>query len=467
MAKNESFNSCLAKAKPGKVLSSGSTLQSELFPKFGFLCRHHLFCTLNKSKGNTFKSYHFNRFPINTIAQHAKVASKRFSSTCANIGLSRSPITRIACAVSLACTRYHIIPSALALVIGKIAWNDRVWADADHLPSKDSIYMRAQDGHLFLTSFVYSIFDGFILILRAIYLTILFSPSIAMAPFADRFGIQFRKMWLRTVHHTLEKAGPAFIKWGQWAATRPDLFPTDLCSELTKLHSKAPSHTFAYTKSTIEKAFGRKISDIFEDFEEEPVASGSIAQVHRASLKFRYSNKQKHHALVAVKVRHPGVGESIRRDFLIINVVAKLSNFVPALKWLRLDESVRQFAVFMMSQVDLAREAAHLSRFIYNFRRWKDVSFPKPLYPLVHPAVLVETYEHGESVSHFVDELEGNNRLKSALADIGTNALLKMLLVISYVIHIYFNHSKLLKISYSVNIVSTRCLCHRSTGIIC
>lgn len=98
----------------------------------------------------------------------------------------------------------------------------------------------------------------------------------------------------------------------------------------------------------------------------------------------------------------------------------------------------------MMSQVDLAREAAHLSRFIYNFRRWKDVSFPKPLYPFVHPAVLVETYEQGESVSHFVDELEGNDRLKSALADIGTNALLKMLLVISYVIvmHIYFKHSK-------------------------
>ncbi|KAL0321191.1 UNVERIFIED_CONTAM: putative serine/threonine-protein kinase abkC [Sesamum radiatum] len=87
----------------------------------------------------------------------------------------------------------------------------------------------------------------------------------------------------------------------------------------------------------------------------------------------------------------------------------------------------------MMSQVDLAREAAHLSRFIYNFRRWKDVSFPKPVYPLVHPAVLVETFEHGESVSHYVDELEGNDRIKSALAHIGTHALLKMLLVDNFV----------------------------------
>ncbi len=80
------------------------------------------------------------------------------------------------------------------------------------------------------------------------------------------------------------------------------------------------------------------------------------------------------------------------------------------------------------SQVDLSREAAHLSRFIYNFRSWKDVSFPKPLYPLVHPAVLVESYEQGESVARFVDR-PGKTRLNSELASIGTNTLLKMMLV--------------------------------------
>ncbi|KAL2475449.1 Protein kinase superfamily protein [Abeliophyllum distichum] len=237
----------------------------------------------------------------------------------------------------------------------------------------------------------------------------------------------------RVVHQTLERAGPAFIKWGQWAATRPDLFPRDLCTELSKLHTEAPQHSFAYTKKTIERAFRRKISEIFDDFEEEPVASGSIAQVHRASLRSRYHGREMKPMLVAVKVRHPGVGESIKRDFEIINIVAKMSRYIPALNWLRLDESVRQFAVFMMSQVDLAREAAHLSRFIYNFRSWKDVSFPKPVYPLVHPAVLVETFEHGESVSRYVDNHEGNERIKSALAHIGTHALLKMLLVDNFV----------------------------------
>lgn len=133
---------------------------------------------------------------------------------------------------------------------------------------------------------------------------------------------------------------------------------------------------------------------------------------------------------MAVKVRHPSVADAIRRDFVLLNFLAKILKFVPTLKWSRLEESIQQFAVFMMSQVDLAREAAHLSRFIYNFRRWKDVSFPRPLYPLVFPAVLVETYEQGESVLHYVDDVEGNKRIKSALAHIGTQALLKMLLVL-------------------------------------
>ncbi|OMO80447.1 hypothetical protein CCACVL1_12952 [Corchorus capsularis] len=254
-----------------------------------------------------------------------------------------------------------------------------------------------------------------------------------MAPFVDSLGAEFRRMWLRIVHHTLEKAGPAFIKWGQWAATRPDLFPGDLCAVLAELHTKAPSHSFSFTKKSIENAFRRKLSEIFSDFEEEPLASGSVAQVHRATLKSRYPGQQTEPIVVAVKVRHPGVGEAIRRDFLIINSVAKISKFIPTLKWLRLEESLQQFAVYMMTQVDLAREAAHLSRFIYNFRRWKDVSFPKPLYPLVHPAVLVETFEHGESVLRYVDEVEGHERIKSALAHIGTHALLKMLLVDNFV----------------------------------
>ncbi|RCV15010.1 hypothetical protein SEVIR_3G025800v4 [Setaria viridis] len=347
---------------------------------------------------------------------------------------SRAPkaspfLSRVACAVSLAVSRSNLAPYLFAFIAGEVMLAQKTSADGEYYPIRE----RAQDGRIYITSLIYSAVEMVIIILRSIYLALLFTPSILMAPFAETLGSKYRKTWLRLVHRTLELAGPAFIKWGQWAATRPDLFASDLCTELSKLHTKAPAHSFKYTKKTVEKAFGRKLSDIFENFEENPVASGSVAQVHRAVLRFRYPNQQTKRVTVAVKVRHPGVGDSIRRDFSIINAVAKISRYIPTLNWLRLDESVQQFAVFMMSQVDLAREAAHLSRFIYNFRRWKDVSFPRPLYPLVHPAVLVETYEHGESVSHYVDDLEGHDRIKSALAHIGTHALLKMLLVDNFV----------------------------------
>lgn len=374
----------------------------------------------------------------NRISHQVRITWRRFSQACSYNEPTLSPINQIACAVSLALTRSNqVAPGVIAIIIGELALTRQTWAEAEYLPTRDTLYMRAQDGHVYLTSFVYSVLEFFILFLRAIYLAILFSPCIAMAPFVDSLGIEFRKRWIHTIHLTLEKAGPAFIKWGQWAATRPDLFPRDLCSELAKLHSNAPTHSFQVTKRTIERAFHRKLPEIFEKFEEKPVASGSVAQVHRATLKYRYPGQQIKPVVVAVKVRHPGVGEAIRRDFMIINFVARISTFIPTLKWLRLDESVQQFGVFMMSQVDLSREAAHLCRFIYNFRRWKDVSFPKPLYPLVHPSVLVETFEQGESVLHYVEELEGHERIKSALARIGTHALLKMLLV-SFTLSISF-----------------------------
>ncbi|CAN8294240.1 unnamed protein product [Cochlearia groenlandica] len=372
-----------------------------------------------------FLSYSTTASASNVVTHHAQVAWRRLHH---KYSLSLPRISTIAQAFCLSLTRSHLlIPGIIAVTCGQVAWAQRAPSLAV------SRYTRGKNGPIFLSSILFSIIEGFILVGRAFYIACLFTPSVLMGLVVEVCGPRFRKVWLQLIHRTLELAGPAFIKWGQWAATRPDLFPKDLCSQLSKLHSNAPEHSFAYTKKTIEKAFGRKLSEIFEEFEEVPVASGSIAQVYRASLRFQYPGQKSKSSLVAVKVRHPGVGESIRRDFVIINSIAKISTLIPALKWLRLDESVQQFGVFMLSQVDLAREASHLSRFIYNFRRWKDVSFPKPVYPLVHPAVLVETYEHGESVARYVDGMEGHEWIKTRLAHIGTHALLKMLLVDNFI----------------------------------
>ncbi|XP_019193733.1 PREDICTED: probable serine/threonine-protein kinase abkC isoform X1 [Ipomoea nil] len=426
-------NSCL------EVWSPCSIGFPYIFSKLSAECRvfHRGFasCTSYKSKAVFWRSrglQNSHSFTTNNkVSHHAQMAWKSLFQMHSCCGAIIPPLSRIACAISLALSRSHLVsPGILAFLVGKFTWKQSVYAES---PIKESLYTQAKDGHIYLTSFVFSLLESLILLLRAVYLTILFSPCILTAPVANILDIEYRKKWLRLVRTTLEKAGPAFIKWGQWAATRPDLFPNDLCTELAELHSKAPAHSFSYTKRSIEKAFGRKLAEIFEQFEERPVASGSIAQVHRAILKFQYPRKPVKPMMVAVKVRHPGVVEAIRRDFVLIDLLGQVSKFIPTLKWLRLDESIQQFAVFMMSQVDLSREAANLSRFIYNFRRWKDVSFPKPLYPLVHPAVLVETFEHGDNVLHYVDGLEGQEHIKSSLAHIGTHALLKMLLVDNFI----------------------------------
>ncbi|KAK7342516.1 hypothetical protein VNO80_25471 [Phaseolus coccineus] len=228
------------------------------------------------------------------------------------------PIGQIARVVRLAMVKSNfVVHGVIAFIIGQLAWTQGRWAEAEFFPTRDLFYVHAEDGREYLTTALFA-------------------------------AIEF-------VLH-LKKADPAFIKWGQWAATRPDHFPRDLCDELAEFQTKAPSHKFSYSRKCIEHAFGRKLYEIFEKFEEEPVASGSIAQVHRATLRYKFPGQQIKPVDEAVKVRHP--------------------------EWLKLDENIQQFAVFMMSQVDLSREAAHLSRFIYNFRRWKDVSFPLPLDPL-------------------------------------------------------------------------------------
>ncbi|KAJ6767213.1 AARF DOMAIN CONTAINING KINASE 2 (PREDICTED) [Salix purpurea] len=288
------------------------------------------------------------------VTHNAQLAWKRLCRKGSASGWSFPRISRIAQAVTLALTRSHlVVPGALALTCGQVAWAQRTLVESDFYPN--SLYMRAQDGHAYVTLLVSAVVDAFVLL-------------------------------------SLEKYGfMLFIGHWRKQSCTPKL-----------LNIVLPTR-----RKTIERAFGRKLSEIFEGFEEVPVASGSIAQVHRASLRYRYpGKKQTKPTLVAVKVRHPGVGESIRRDFMIINLVAKISTLIPTLNWLRLDESVQQFGVFMMSQ---------------------------PVYPLVHPAVLVESYEQGESVSHYVDDLEGHNRIKSALAHIGTHALLKMLLVDNFI----------------------------------
>eukprot|EP00887_Chlorella_sp_A99_P002419 scaffold10.g2419.t1 len=266
-------------------------------------------------------------------------------------------------------------------------------------------------------------------LLRLAWLLLLFAPAAAAAPLALGYGWR-RERWLALFRATLEAGGPAFIKWGQWAATRRDLFPPDLCAELERLHTQAPAHGPAFSDAAIREAFGFSAGDLFDSFDPAPLASGSIGQIHRAVLSDTGARLTGMDAgtTVAVKVRHPGVSDAIERDFALMAAAARLLGRLPSLAHLRLEETLQQFAAPLREQVDLVREATHLHAFNFNFRGLPAVSFPVPLYPLVAPGVLVETFEEGRLISEFVARGAGAPH-NSALAVLGSRTMLHMMVL--------------------------------------
>ena len=143
---------------------------------------------------------------------------------------------------------------------------------------------------------------------RAAWLACLFAPLAwsARRSFELDLGRPERTAWADSLRSKLERAGPAFIKWGQWAATRLDLFPPDLCASLERLHAAAPAHPRRLTVAEVRAAFGvDSLDELFEGFPEQPLASGSIGQVYRARLSAAGAARARlpPGTVVAVKVR--------------------------------------------------------------------------------------------------------------------------------------------------------------------
>ncbi|ACO67936.1 predicted protein, partial [Micromonas commoda] len=233
---------------------------------------------------------------------------------------------------------------------------------------------------------------------------------------------------------TLEAGGAAFIKWGQWASTRYDVFPAQLCKELELLQCGAPEHSWRRTKEILERAYGEtQLDEIFAWMDKTPIASGSIAQIHRAKLRNgplgeRPDDVNDEGRYVAVKVRHPGVVEALRRDFAILAWIARATRNVEVLKPFQLEHTVQQFGVHMLQQVDLTTEASNLQKFEKAFSLWGDVSFPVPVGGLATEEVLVETFEDGAANAAAEAAAEMVPVENRALAAIGVKTLLKMLI---------------------------------------
>ena len=303
--------------------------------------------------------------------------------------------------------------------------------------------------------------------LRFLHLVIIFVPVLATVP-VIWFGARIKERgdetsgtlwWYWFLVSSMERAGAAFIKLGQWAASRSDIFPTEMCKIMSALHSDAPAHSLKVTKATVERAFGRKFEDIFEEFDEKPLGVGAIAQVYKARLKSDLATSEEDAAgepqtfreraqravdpmlkstpqrvpsnYVAIKVLHPKIERVVRRDLRIMGFFASAINAIPTMEWLSFPDEVNQFGEMMRLQLDLRIESANLTIFRRNFRNRSTAWFPYPYTQYTTRQVLVEEFATGIPLEHFLQN--GGGVFQKEIADEGLDAFLHMLLIDNFI----------------------------------
>ncbi|MCU7795579.1 MAG: ubiquinone biosynthesis regulatory protein kinase UbiB [Candidatus Thiodiazotropha sp. (ex Myrtea spinifera)] len=198
------------------------------------------------------------------------------------------------------------------------------------------------------------------------------------------------------IRRTLEDLGPIFVKFGQILSTRRDLLPDDLAKELAKLQDRVPPFPGDKARAIIEKAYGKPIGELLEAFDEKPLASASIAQVHTALLK---DGKK-----VVVKVLRPGIEKTIRRDVDLLFTIARLAEkYWKEGRRLRPVEVVEEYEKTIFDELDLMREAANASQLRRNFLNSEILYIPEIYWDLTRQNVLVMERISGTPVGNTDD----------------------------------------------------------------
>ncbi len=175
--------------------------------------------------------------------------------------------------------------------------------------------------------------------------------------------------WER-IRMVLEELGPTFIKFGQIMSNRPDLIPPELIVELQKLQSDVPPFSDEEACLLIEEELGRPVSEIFAEYSPTPIASASIAQVHRASLL----NGEK----VAIKVQRPGIEQIIKTDLeIMFDLATLMEKHIQEMDILHPVSIVKEFERSIKREIDFTIEAAAIERFGRNFQNESTIYVPK------------------------------------------------------------------------------------------
>lgn len=218
----------------------------------------------------------------------------------------------------------------------------------------------------------------------------------------------------------LEALGPTFVKLGQILATRSDLLPPDWIAELEKLHSTAPTLPFEALRPAVEAALGDAPEAVFAEFETEPVAAASIAQVHRARLADGRS--------VAVKIRRPGIRPLMEADLRLIAAMAGTIEAKPSIARLRPREIVAQLSEAVLAELDFTQEGRNADRFRANFAHQPKLVVPDIHWELSSETLLVMDFVEGVPMRDSA-HLTAAGIAPAAIAALGADVVLQMVLI--------------------------------------
>jgi ubiquinone biosynthesis protein len=215
----------------------------------------------------------------------------------------------------------------------------------------------------------------------------------------------------------LEDLGPTFVKFGQIMSLRPDLLPSGLLFELSKLQDEVPPVEISEIRTVVEKGLGQSIETVFSSFDSESIAAASISQVHRAVLK-------KEGSIVVAKVQRPGIRKKIQADLDILDSVAhRLHENSDDLRPYDLPNLVSVVRRNLIREIDFGIEAQNL-KIARTFASETDVHIPEVYNEYCSEQMLVMEYVQGKKIR----DIDPVGEDAQGLAKQGLNAVIKQIL---------------------------------------